>query len=818
MTDLRDQLQSALGAAYTLERELGGGGMSRVFVAVEQALGRRVVVKVLAPELAAGISADRFKREIQLAAQLQHPQIVPVLAAGEAAGMPFYTMPFVEGESLRTRLRRDGPLPVRDAVRVLSDVAKALEYAHERGIVHRDIKPDNVLIARSSAAVTDFGIAKALAASKMQGPTQVPGGTLTQIGTSLGTPTYMAPEQAAGDPNTDHRADIYALGCMAYELLAGQPPFHGLSPHQLFAAHIAERPAPLAARQPNVPPPLATLVMWCLEKDPAMRPQTAGEVLDALESVGTASGATATAPTGGDVESGRRRRRTAALALGGVALAAALGIGIWASTAPQRHYTGSSTASPTSKSIAVLPLANVGGDTASEYFAEGMTDELATALGKVPGLRVASRTAAYSFKGRSATPDEIGRTLHVSTFLEGSVRRAGRRLRLSARLMNVSDGLTLWGETYEREVDDVFQVQDDITRAIVGALQIQLGAATVGGSKSRGTTNLEAYDLYLRGRYFVNKRGEASLREAIPLFGQAIDRDPAFARAYAGLGDAYGLLPLWSNTPIDSAAPLALRAIDRAITIDSTLAEAHASRGSVLQLLWRWDEAQQSLRRAIALDPEYATAHQWLGEALILQGRVAESAAALRRSIELDPVSPIKWASYSFVLALAGRHDEARAAYQRSTQLDSALVLTRYFAAWNALSAGRPTDALREAKLIEPLGDRYPPVFGVLGYCYARTGDRNAAEILRARLEETTRRRRGYAAAVGMVYLGLGDNANALTWLERSAREREAFFGSTSLAASIFDPLRAEPRFAALVRTINLDPGILASPRGGRPR
>jgi eukaryotic-like serine/threonine-protein kinase len=811
---MRDQLQSALGAAYTIERELGGGGMSRVFVAVEHALGRRVVIKVLAPELAAGISADRFKREIQLAAQLQHPQIVPVLAAGEAAGMPFYTMPFVEGEALRTRLRRDGALPVREVVRIVSDVAKALEYAHERGIVHRDIKPDNVLVAGSSAAVTDFGIAKALAASKMQGPTEAPGGTLTQIGTSLGTPAYMAPEQAAGDPNTDHRADIYALGCMAYELVTGTTPFHGLSPHQLFAAHIAERPASLLSRQPNVPPVLAALVMRCLEKDPAARPQSASDVLDALESVGTASAATASARA--DDRSARRERSRLMLGVGGIAVVAAAAV-VWvAASDAEKRTPGSRT--DRAKSIAVLPLANVGGDTASEYFAEGMTDELATALGKVPGLRVASRTAAYSFKGKSATPDEIGRTLRVSTFLEGSVRRAGRRLRLSARLMNVSDGLTLWGETYEREVDDVFQVQDDIARAIVAALQIQLGGGTVGGAKNRGTSNLEAYDLYLRGRYFFNRRGDASLREAIQLFGEAIKKDPAFARAHAGLGDAYALLPLWSNTPIDSAAPLALRAIDRAIEIDSTLAEAHAGRGSVLQLLWRWDEARQSLARAIALDPDYSTAHQWLGEALVLEGRVVESLDALRRSVELDPVSAIKWASYSFVLALAGRHDDARAAHDRSTQLDSGLVLTRYFSAWNALSAGRPADALREAKIIEPLGERYPPVFGVLGYSYAVTGDRDAAHGLRARLEETARQRRGYAAAVGMVYLGLGDKANALTWLERSAREREAFFGSTSLAASVFDPRRPEPRFAALVRTINLDPAILASPRGGRPR
>jgi len=288
--DLREQLQSTLGTSYTLERELGGGGMSRVFVANENALGRKVVVKVLPPEMTQGVSVERFKREIQLAAQLQHPHIVPVHASGETGGLPFYTMPFVDGASLRSRLAKVGALPIGETISILREVAKALAYAHERGVVHRDIKPDNVLITGGSAVVTDFGIAKALSASRLQAPD----GTLTQLGTSIGTPAYMAPEQAAGDPNVDHRADLYSFGCLAYELLAGNPPFHGRTPQRMLAAHMGERPQAISELRPDTPPLLGELVMRCLAKEPDDRPQTAADLVRVLESVATSGGASDT--------------------------------------------------------------------------------------------------------------------------------------------------------------------------------------------------------------------------------------------------------------------------------------------------------------------------------------------------------------------------------------------------------------------------------------------------------------------------------------------------------------------------------------------
>ncbi|HET7373769.1 MAG TPA: serine/threonine-protein kinase, partial [Gemmatimonadaceae bacterium] len=306
--DLRDQLQATLGTAYTLERELGGGGMSRVFVANENALGRKVVVKVLPPEMTQGVSVERFKREIQLAAQLQHPHIVPVHTSGETGGLPFYTMPFVDGASLRSRIARAGALPIAEAVSVLREVAKALAYAHDRGVVHRDIKPDNVLITGGSAVVTDFGIAKALSASRMEAP----GGTLTQLGTSIGTPAYMAPEQAAGDPSVDHRADLYSFGCLAYELLVGKPPFHGRTPQRMLAAHMGEKPQRVAELRPDTPPLLDELVMRCLEKEPDQRPQSAHDLVKVLESVATSGGAHPAMP---EILLGGRPRLGRALAM-----------------------------------------------------------------------------------------------------------------------------------------------------------------------------------------------------------------------------------------------------------------------------------------------------------------------------------------------------------------------------------------------------------------------------------------------------------------------------------------------------------------------
>src|SRR5687767_7132209 len=412
--DLRTYVQESLGAAYTLERELGGGGMSRVFVARDHALGRKVVVKVLPPELEAALSVERYKREIMLAAAMQHPNIVPVLSTGNTDRLPYFVMPFVEGESLRVRLGR-GPLSVREAVSVMRDVARALTFAHGRGVIHRDIKPDNIIISGSTATVTDFGVAKAVAASRA-GPVRgtiearTPGGsTITHAGVSLGTPMYMAPEQAAADPNTDYRADLYALGIVAYEMLVGAPPFHGRSPQALLAAQLTELPRPISQRRYGVPAALEQLIMQCLEKNPTDRPRSATDIVRALDDPELLSGAPALAPQAAATQ----RRRSVGRWVSGVAMFVVVAAsGAYALGAfDDRTNAPSDAAALAPASIAVLPIADASPASGGRELAEGLTEALTNALGRVPGLRVASRTAAAGAQAQPGGPQAIGRAL-----------------------------------------------------------------------------------------------------------------------------------------------------------------------------------------------------------------------------------------------------------------------------------------------------------------------------------------------------------------------------------------------------------------------
>ena len=407
--DLREQLQSTLGDTLILEQELGGGGMSRVFVAHEASLGRRVVVKVLPPEMGAAVSSDRFRREIQLAAQLQHPHIVPLLAAGETNGLPYFTMPYVRGETLRARLLKAGELPLAETVRILREVASALAYAHEAGIVHRDIKPENILVSGGSAVVSDFGVAKALTASSESG------GGLTSLGVALGTPAYMAPEQATADPNIDSRADIYSLGVVAYEMLTGVTPFTGRSPQATLAAHVTESPEAITKRRPTVPPLLATLVMKCLEKHAADRPQTATDVMHELDALSTPSGGmTPTAVLPAAKRSGIGWR-TAAI---GASVVAVFALAIFASGKVQRETEA--TRKMDTPAIAVLPFENVGRKDGQE-FADGMTEEITNRLASLRGLRVIGRQSAKSYAGSTKTPQQIATELGVTYVLTGTL-------------------------------------------------------------------------------------------------------------------------------------------------------------------------------------------------------------------------------------------------------------------------------------------------------------------------------------------------------------------------------------------------------------
>jgi serine/threonine-protein kinase len=806
---LRAQLQSTLGDAYTLERELGGGGMSRVFVAEETRLKRKVVVKVLTPELAAGVSADRFEREIGVAAQLQHPNIVPVLTAGDSAGVPYYTMPFVEGLSLRARIAREGALPIGQSVSILRDVARALAYAHEHGVVHRDIKPDNVLLTGDAAVVTDFGIAKALSASR----TNAPEGSLTQTGTSLGTPTYMSPEQVTGEAAVDHRADLYAFGVTAYELLTGKPPFEATSAHRIMAAHVQEAPPPLSARRGDTPRVLAALVMQCLEKDPARRPQSARELLQALDALTTPTGASAR-----DVGARSPRSLRAALAAGaGVALLAALG---WGVTAWRARGAGAAGAGDTVRSIAVLPFENAAGDTANAYFAEGIAEELITALSKVPGLRVAGRSSSFRFSGKGSDTREVARTLNVASLLEGSVRRSGSRMRVTAQLTNAADGVVLWSESYEREIKDAFAVQDEITRAIVGALQVRLasGAPAAAATAPAREVNPEAYDAYLRGLAYFRQRGKYIL-PAIGFFEQAIARDSTFARAYAQLATALAMLPNYSPVSFDSLRTRTFAVAERAIALDPSSGEARAALATAYAFSTaEYKTSIAEFERALALDPNYSASHYLLSTALFASGQYDRGVAEARRAVELDPVSPVARFVLSRGEMQARLYEDAAANARRAMQLDSlfplappALAAAEYFLGHR--------DVARQIALRNFAAPAPAPASGpYLAFVLSATGDAaTRAELMRtleAKRPSDSQRETSLAAG----WLGAGDSSRAFGALERAAARKEPINSSMGFGSPVFDPIRSSARFTAILRMYGLDPALVNAAAARRAR
>ena len=718
---LRLQLQQSLGSAYTLGPELGGGGMSRVFVAREEALDRDVVVKVLAPELAEGLSAERFEREIKVAAALQNPHILPVLASGSTPnGLSWYTMPFVAGESLRG-LMDSGEVILSEALAILRDIATALEAAHARGIVHRDIKPENVLLSGRTAVVTDFGIAKALAASK----TRETNGALTQVGTSLGTPAYMAPEQAAGD-DVDERTDLYAWGVIAYELMQGKHPFAGKRTSQQFiVAHITEEPETLEGRAGRIPTAVSDLIMRCLEKEPDSRPRNAREILDVLANPGSAPApAQPLTPESTPVivvVSPTRR----GLAWGaGAAVAAALAIAAFLVLRPVKSPVAAA-ANAARQGIAVLPFENVG-DSADAYFADGITDEVRGKLAAIPGLKVIARSSAGGYRHTTLTPGQIAQELGVSYLLTGRVRwqkRAGgtSRVRVDPELMEVSAGslpTAKWSQPFDAELVDVFKVQSEIASKVAGALNIALGAQQRQRLSERPTANLPAYDAYLQGEAAtqqLNVFSPPSLRRGIQFYESAVALDTGFALAWAQLGRARAVL-YFASSPSPTLAAEARRAVERAEALAPDRSETRLARAAyerrvrhdninslaVLKMglasapddadllstaartesvLGHMDSALVYAVRAQALDPRSAAAAQQLARVLHYQHRYPEALAAYDRALGLNPGNLLLIESQAMVALARGSLDSARSIVRAATSVDPD-ALAAYFATY----------------------------------------------------------------------------------------------------------------------------------------
>jgi eukaryotic-like serine/threonine-protein kinase len=671
MPELREQLQRTIGDNYTLERELGGGGMSRVFLAEETSLGRKVVVKVLPPELAAAVNLERFRREIQLAAKLQHPHIVPVLAAGISEGLPYYTMPFIEGESLRTRIAHVGPLPVNETVKILRDTLSALSYAHEHGVVHRDIKPDNILISDQHAVVADFGVAKALSASTN------PGASLTSLGVALGTPAYMSPEQAGADPTTDGRADLYAVGAVAYEMLTGQQVFSARSPQAMLAAHMTEIPEPLQKRRPSVPPALASLIMRALEKYAADRPQTAREMLAQLDAAVTPSGATT--PTGMlPARPARAPKRIALLIGGGATLLLVVGLSGW------YLYRGKPAVAVADANalvadklptLGVVPFENLGNQS-DAYFADGMTDEISSRLGNLSGLRVIGRQSMRGYANSTKTVPQIGKELGATYILTGTVRwdRSGAksRVRVSPALLRTTDGTAVWSEPYEDQLTGVFQLQTRVAERVVQALQLHLTSNEQQTLAIRPTENLEAYDAYLRGAALIegSSSGPQMVR-ASKLLEHATRLDPKFALAFAALGRAHTEV-YWDLSDVTPGRlKLAKAALDSALKLSPDLPAAHNAMGNYwYHGFLDYDRALAEFATTTRLAPKDPIAYSWKARVERRQGKMKEAIADYQRAISLDPRNGDNVQDLAQTYLMSRDYESAEEEFARAVAID----------------------------------------------------------------------------------------------------------------------------------------------------
>ena len=762
-----DPLAAALSGSYRIERELGAGGMATVYLAEDLKHHRKVAVKVLRPELAASLGPERFLREVTIAANLQHPHILPLHDSGVADGFLYYVMPYVDGQSLREKLTREGELPIPEAVRILRELADALAHAHKRGVVHRDIKPENVMLSERHALVTDSGVAKAV--SEATGRQSI-----TTVGVALGTPAYMAPEQAAADPLTDHRADLYAFGIVAYELLTGRPPFTGATPQAVLAAQVTEAAEPVTKRRATVPAALAALVMQCLEKKPADRPQTAEELITRLEAVLTPSGGTTPTETRPYAAVGGSKRRWW-LGLG-VVVAAGVVFGLWR-TVPHGPATGPTAAEETS--IAVLPLVNIGGDSTQDYYADGVSEELANALGKVPGLQVAARTSAFAFKGRrDLDVGEVGEKLNVGVVLQGSVRRLGDRVKLSVQLTDTKQRVELWSEAYDQAVKDVFAMQDSITRVIVRQLALKLGAAALAATSSGRTTSPEAHDLYLRGLGSFNVGTEPAFRRALTFFRAALEKDPEYAQAYVAIAQVYITLAdayQPSRAAYDSARMAARQALGR----DSLAGEAHASLAFVAYVIdWNFAEFDREGRRALELSPNSANAYIFYGMNLCLSGRIDAGLLAIDRGLELDRLNVTGSWAREWCLYLGRRYEDVITQHAKTAALFPAGIYMEHWVGAAYWELGRYPEALREYEGAQTLLDQ--PLHGY-AIIYARMGrTREAREIL-ARLEAYAKGHSVNPIFFAEIHASLGEKDLAFEWLERAVIDRTGWLPGLTL-------------------------------------
>ena len=731
---------------YKILDRIGSGGMGVVYHAEDLRLRRSVALKFLSPAASGDETArERFLREAHCVARLDHPNICTVHEVDTLEdGQMFIAMAFYEGETLAQKIRR-GPLGIGEAVEIALQVLSGLAYAHEQRLYHRDIKPSNLMITRrGEVKILDFGIARPAEDT-----------AITLVGSVVGTTPYMSPEQLLGH-EVDQRTDLWAVGVLLTEMITGERPFRG-DDTAVRRSIITGTPAPLTSLPTGDLHLLQPVIAKALAKDLRLRYQTAREMKDHLLQLqeglaATLAGAPAELPP---------------------------------------------------PSIAVLPFADLSSERDQDYFCAGLSEELISALARLQGLRVASRTSSFQFRERTADIRTIGAELNVRTVLEGSVRKSGNRLRITVQLTDVNAGYSLWSARYDREMEDIFAIQEEIADSIVDTLRKTFEISLDGAAAKRPTRNLEAYNAYLKGRFFSNKRTEEDLRKGIRLFQEAIQKDPQFALAHAGLADAYVLLGIYGAEPPVEVMPSAREAASRALDLDRSLAEAHTSLACVSSLFdWDWSAAGESFRRAIRLAPGYATARQWYAiDYLTPQMRFAEAAAELDAALELDPLSLPVNTSLAIQRYYARQYAAAADLCRRALDIDPEFALARFFLGLSYAEEGRYSEALME--LQKAASEGRAEMLAGLAYICGRFGAREEARRILDDLMTRSRQRYVSPALIAQVHAGLGDTAAALDWLER-AYEAHATELAWLRVRPFFDRLYDEPAFGELLSRLGL--------------
>jgi eukaryotic-like serine/threonine-protein kinase len=753
LPDLQDQLPGTLHDHYAIQREIGHGGMAVVYLARDLKHDRDVALKVLYPHLAQMLGRERFLREIRVAAQLHHPHLLPLYDSGDANGSLYYVVPYVEGGSLRDRLSREPRIGTATALQLAREVAEALDYAHRHKVVHRDIKPENILLDESHAVVADFGVARAISEAA---DTQ-----LTGTGLLVGTPTYMSPEQASETP-VDGRSDIYSLGCVLFELLTGAPPFTGSVPIAILARRLTEAAPGLGDRGVTASPHLESILARALARSPDDRFATAAEFAEQLALVASDTGGSRSTPSGLQ-------------------------------------------ASPQAVSLAVLPFVNLSPDPESEYFSDGMTEELISALTKVKGLRVTARSSAFAFKGKDVDVREIGQKLNVGAVLEGSVRRAGDRLRITAQLIDSADGYYVWSETFDRGMADVFAVQDELSRAITANLRVRL---TPGQEplNEPPTDNIDAYTSYLKGLHHLNRRTVEGYRQSIEFFQAAVAKDPAYALPYAGIAHAYAVLGFdwYGGMAPREARPLAVTAVTRSLELDHNLVEGHTALAMIRMLYeWDWSGTEASFRRAIEINPGHSAAHHWFSLFLSTRGRHEESLKEIKRAHELDPLSIIINQNVARAHHMAGRYQEAIEQFQRTLALEPRFFTTHVMLAQSLAVVGRHHEAMASLRNAESLAGRNALILSELAIVFAETGQQEEARQVLGELTELSRREHVPVYQLALAHYAVGDEAIALDLMEKSYEERSTIIPWMGSGIE-WRLVRTHPRIIRLLNQLNV--------------